>query len=343
MALINCEECGKEISDKARVCPHCGAPVDYQAFEQKRQEKLEEQKERDRQARQKQSQEELKQKEAPLGNTTSIAVGWGVGILFLLAALGAITEGNVAAAFLYFSSSTLLLPPVRKKIYAKTNIIIPQNYRIVLVFSLMVLAGIATNISESARKEEAKQKLEAEQAIIKVAQKEKEHKEFKANKNKILQSVSEQIKSKSFKDAIGTCNIYMKFNDKDLAPLCTTVKAEFLKIEQKEQEERAKKEIAEAIKAKAIEEDELKKSMGPRAWKIHKKHPEWSIEDCKNIANNRIWIGMTYDMLRTQRGLPNSANPSNYGNGTRWQWCWHDYTPSCFYDDNDDGVIDSYN
>ena len=27
MALINCEECGKEISDKAASCPGCGAPV----------------------------------------------------------------------------------------------------------------------------------------------------------------------------------------------------------------------------------------------------------------------------------------------------------------------------
>lgn len=27
MALIACKECGKEISDKAAACPHCGAPV----------------------------------------------------------------------------------------------------------------------------------------------------------------------------------------------------------------------------------------------------------------------------------------------------------------------------
>ena len=26
MALIKCYECGKEISDKAPACPHCGAP-----------------------------------------------------------------------------------------------------------------------------------------------------------------------------------------------------------------------------------------------------------------------------------------------------------------------------
>lgn len=27
MALIQCQECGKEISDKAASCPGCGAPV----------------------------------------------------------------------------------------------------------------------------------------------------------------------------------------------------------------------------------------------------------------------------------------------------------------------------
>lgn len=27
MALINCKECSKEISDKAQTCPHCGAPI----------------------------------------------------------------------------------------------------------------------------------------------------------------------------------------------------------------------------------------------------------------------------------------------------------------------------
>ena len=28
MALINCYECGREISDRALACPHCGAPVE---------------------------------------------------------------------------------------------------------------------------------------------------------------------------------------------------------------------------------------------------------------------------------------------------------------------------
>ncbi len=28
MALINCPECNKQISDKAECCPHCGFPID---------------------------------------------------------------------------------------------------------------------------------------------------------------------------------------------------------------------------------------------------------------------------------------------------------------------------
>lgn len=27
MTMIKCEECGKEISDRAVNCPHCGAPT----------------------------------------------------------------------------------------------------------------------------------------------------------------------------------------------------------------------------------------------------------------------------------------------------------------------------
>lgn len=32
MALINCKECGQQISDSASFCPHCGAPVSKDVF-----------------------------------------------------------------------------------------------------------------------------------------------------------------------------------------------------------------------------------------------------------------------------------------------------------------------
>ena len=100
---------------------------------------------------------------------------------------------------------------------------------------------------------------------------------------------------------------------------------------QKEQEARIAKEKAE-----------LEAYYRTPAGKICKAHPEWSKTDCEKLANGKIWIGMSYSMLKYDMGLPDSANPSNYGSGTRWQWCWHDYNPSCFYG-GDDGIITSYN
>ena len=79
-----------------------------------------------------------------------------------------------------------------------------------------------------------------------------------------------------------------------------------------------------------------------QARQICASHPDWTQSDCERLAENRIWIGMHYDMLIYLRGKPNAANPSNYGYGTEWQWCWYDYTPSCFYGEND-GIVDSYN
>lgn len=35
MALIKCEECGKEISNRATICPHCGCPVSGNLTEKK--------------------------------------------------------------------------------------------------------------------------------------------------------------------------------------------------------------------------------------------------------------------------------------------------------------------
>ncbi|MBY0244287.1 MAG: zinc ribbon domain-containing protein, partial [Sphingobacteriaceae bacterium] len=33
MALINCEECGKEVSDKAKICINCGCPIEVKIID----------------------------------------------------------------------------------------------------------------------------------------------------------------------------------------------------------------------------------------------------------------------------------------------------------------------
>ncbi|AZA92628.1 Predicted membrane protein [Chryseobacterium nakagawai] len=91
-----------------------------------------------------------------------------------------------------------------------------------------------------------------------------------------------------------------------------------------------------------LEKIEEEKFLKTKAGKIYKKHPEWSKEDCISISENKIWIGMRYEMLVYMRGKPNNVNTSNYGNGPHYQACWHDYDASCFYFDESQ-IITSYN
>jgi len=79
-----------------------------------------------------------------------------------------------------------------------------------------------------------------------------------------------------------------------------------------------------------------------KAYSIYKEHPEWGTQACLRLSEKQIWIGMALEMLKYLRGLPNHVNVSDYGHGEEYQWCWDNYTPSCFYGKSD-GIITSYN
>ncbi len=98
-------------------------------------------------------------------------------------------------------------------------------------------------------------------------------------------------------------------------------------------------EKSERLDGEASEREWLQSKAG----QICSRHPEWSHNDCEKLADHKYWVGMSYDMLVESFGQPSSKNPSNYGYGTQWQWCWTSWTPSCFYDENGDGIIDVYN
>jgi hypothetical protein len=120
-------------------------------------------------------------------------------------------------------------------------------------------------------------------------------------------------------------------------------------IEKQKADAAAKQAAAEEQQKQEAADQQAKDLAAQKTWdsskagQICKKHPDWTKNDCQNVADKKYWIGMSYDMLIELRGKPNSANPSNYGSGTQWQWCWFNYTPSCFYDDNGDGIVDSFN
>lgn len=115
------------------------------------------------------------------------------------------------------------------------------------------------------------------------------------------------------------------------------------------EEEKAERALAAA---KAKQEQEAKEAAEKAAQaaydrspagKACKAHPEWTKDDCESLMGGKIWVGMEYDMLVYKWGRPDHINPSNYGRGTSYQYCWMDYNPSCFYDRNGDGILDAYN
>ena len=115
-------------------------------------------------------------------------------------------------------------------------------------------------------------------------------------------------------------------------------------LERAEAEEQLKIKIEkEKALVEAKEKAELEAYNNSKAGKLCAKYPNWSKQECQQVADRKIWIGMTREMLVAMNGLPDHANPSNYGGVTEWQWCWNDLTPSCFYDKNGDGAVDSYN
>ncbi len=76
MALIQCEECGQMVSDKASECPHCGAPVEKKPIVPAQQTTVQQQ--------QPEKQENKKNLVIMLLSIALIAIVVGIGLYFLL-------------------------------------------------------------------------------------------------------------------------------------------------------------------------------------------------------------------------------------------------------------------
>ena len=71
-------------------------------------------------------------------------------------------------------------------------------------------------------------------------------------------------------------------------------------------------------------------------WKI-KAHTLPRIHDITTDTENPPSFKAILSMRR------DALNPSDYGGGVQYQYCWNGYTPSCFYDRNGDSAIDAFN
>ncbi len=61
----------------------------------------------------------------------------------------------------------------------------------------------------------------------------------------------------------------------------------------------------------------------------------WSKEDCENIANKKIWIGMTSVQLVYSWGLPQSMNDTTTALGINTQWIYGTFKPYVYLEGKD--------
>jgi hypothetical protein len=135
MALISCAECGRDISDKAAACPHCGHPVSTGI----------------------QPPRILKPSSPPAGDTAATGIGqrvkravaaafaWFFGVLLVLAGLGLFLppDSTPLAGLLLLLAGAVLLPSTAR--WARRKLGITVSPRVVggSLVVLVVASGIA--------------------------------------------------------------------------------------------------------------------------------------------------------------------------------------------------------
>jgi hypothetical protein len=70
----------------------------------------------------------------------------------------------------------------------------------------------------------------------------------------------------------------------------------------------------------------------------------WKMEECRDIAEQKIWIGMTNDQLILSWGLPNDRNNTVGSWGINTQWVYGDFGPYVYLEgeSKDDLVVTSW-
>jgi len=90
-------------------------------------------------------------------------------------------------------------------------------------------------------------------------------------------------------------------------------------------EEKAK-QVAEELKRKQIENDSLIQ-LSDRGKEIKASHQDWTNQQCNDIADKKVWLGMTANQALISWGKPKKVNKRVSSSGTDEQWVYpgHQY------------------
>lgn len=162
-----------------------------------------------------------------------LALNWIFGVLFLITGLVSMIESPLAGLSLVILS-LLLLPPIRKLVYSKTNKEIPIKIRVASIFALVVAFGVFVNQSQDKKAQEvaAQQAKEKAEEIAQIKQNIIDH--FSGNREQIILSVKSALAAKEYQSVITKTSKYLVSGDEELKRINLSAKIEIEKIRKSE-------------------------------------------------------------------------------------------------------------
>lgn len=168
-------------------------------------------------------------------------LSWSFGLLFALAGIGALFTLSWTTLPL-LAMAALLLPPVRKWAYEKSERTVEPRQRGYAMLALFLAFGVIASAEESHRQDMAERKEAAEQAQRMAEAREKRRSHFESNRDSVLADIQAKIDAGEFRAAVAEAKKYLMTQDKQLLALRDEAQAAI--------DERQKQEKTENILAR---------------------------------------------------------------------------------------------
>lgn len=157
-----------------------------------------------------------------------LILNWMFGILFLFLGLILIINDPILCGLLLIAMALLLLPPVRKYVYSKTNIEIPIKARAIFLFALLIIYSICLVKYENKKDQELIIQKAKEKVLQEAQDKQKKIENFKENRDSIITSIKTLLDAKEYEKAISQLNKYLFSEDEELKQLNSLAKTKLV-------------------------------------------------------------------------------------------------------------------
>lgn len=178
-----------------------------------------------------------------------LTLNWVFGVVFGLVGLITLVESPLGG-FCLVAISLLLLPPVRKSVYSKTEKEISSKARAVSIFVLVIAFGIFAGQSQEKRAAELTAQKAEEKAQKAAEARQDKIDYFNSHREEIISSASSALSDKDYKLAMNQAGKYLPAKDTEINEIYNKAKKSLDEIARAEKE--AKEKLQREAKTKEL-------------------------------------------------------------------------------------------